>query len=106
MIIKYTPVFRKEIKHLIKKYPSIADNLDALQEKLKANPYLGDALFPNCFKVRMAISAKKKGKSGGARVVTYIKIEHDTIYLLSIYDKSEKTNISDKEISAIISDID
>lgn len=106
MIIRYTPTFRKEMKYLTKKYPSIVEDLEILQEILKDNPYIGDLLSPNCYKVRMAISAKKKGKSGGARVITYLKIENDTVYLLSIYDKSEKTNITDKEISALMRDID
>ena len=43
----------------------------------------------------MAISSKKTGKSGGARVITCVKIVEDTIHLLTMYDKSEMENISD-----------
>ncbi len=50
----------------------------------------------------MAISSKGKGKSGGARVITYVYIQSETVYLLSIYDKSDDENISDSEIRDLI----
>jgi hypothetical protein len=53
------------------------------------------------YKIRLAIASKGKGKSGGARVITYVKITADTIFLTSIYDKSEKNTISDKELEQI-----
>jgi len=55
-------------------------------------------LLQNSFKKK----SKGKGKSGGARIITYLQIIHQTIYLLSIYDKSEKENISDKELKALL----
>ncbi|MCL4165465.1 UNVERIFIED_CONTAM: hypothetical protein GTU68_000936 [Idotea baltica] len=51
----------------------------------------------------MAIQSKGKGKSGGARVITYILVSEETVYLLSIYDKSELDNISDKELKDLLS---
>jgi hypothetical protein len=65
---------------------------------LKENPTLGESLGSNCFKVWMAISSKNKGKSGGARVITYVKIVDEIIFLISIYDKSDADTISDKEL--------
>lgn len=50
----------------------------------------------------MAIKSKNQGKSGGARVITYVKVENKRITLLDIYDKSEKENITDKELEALI----
>ena len=53
----------------------------------------------------MAISAKGKGKSGGARVITLILAyseEESEIGLLYIYDKSEQENLTDKELSDIL----
>ncbi|MBW1619900.1 type II toxin-antitoxin system RelE/ParE family toxin, partial [Empedobacter falsenii] len=55
-----------------------------------------------CYKIRLAIKSKGKGKSGGARVITHLFIENETIYLLSLYDKSEQDSISDKEIKALL----
>jgi hypothetical protein len=51
----------------------------------------------------MAISSKGKGKSGGSRVITCVKIINQTAYLLTIYDKSDKENIPDKELDELLS---
>ena len=59
---------------------------------------MGNALGNNCFEIRMAITSKGKGKSGGARIITYIVNAEKEILLVSIYDKSEKETISNKEI--------
>ena len=87
--------FRKAIKQLRKKYPSIGQDLADLLKKLQENPVLGSPLGEDCYKIRMAITSKGRGKSGGARVITCVKIVDDTIHLLTIYDKSEIDNISD-----------
>ncbi|MBW1619816.1 type II toxin-antitoxin system RelE/ParE family toxin, partial [Empedobacter falsenii] len=58
-----------------------------------------------CYKIRLAIKSKGKGKSGGARVITHLFIENETIYLLSLYDKSEQNSISDKEIKDLLKPI-
>jgi len=93
-----TPLFEKELKHLSKKYPSIKKDLINLANKLQQEPTMGTPLGNNCYKIRMAISSKRQGKSGGARVITHVWIARTTIYLLSIYDKSEAENISDKDL--------
>jgi len=56
----------------------------------------------DCYKIRLAISSKGKGKSGGAKVITHLVYKNDTIYLLAIFDKSDMENLSDKEILEII----
>ena len=93
-----TPVFEKELKYLSKKYPSIKKDLAELANELQKDPRLGTPLGHDCYKIRMAISSKRQGKSGGARVITNVWIAGTTIYLLSIYDKSESENISDKDL--------
>ncbi|WP_317132919.1 type II toxin-antitoxin system RelE/ParE family toxin [Arcticibacter tournemirensis] len=67
-------------------------------EDLKKDPKQGTALGDNCFKIRIAIASKGKGKSGGARVITHVLIKEETVFLLSIYDKAEREAISDKDI--------
>jgi hypothetical protein len=69
---------------------------------LENNPIQGVALGRNCYKIRFAISSKGKGKSGGARIITNIVISDETVYLLSIYDKSEKENLSDNELDELL----
>ena len=59
---------------------------------------MGAPLGNDCYKIRMAITSKGKGKSGGARIVTYVQIVQTNIFLLSIYDKADAANISDKEL--------
>ena len=52
--------------------------------------------------IYLEISSKGKGKSGGARVITYVYVAKTTIYLLTIYDKSEQDSIDIKNFSDII----
>ena len=99
--ITVTPDFLKALKHLAKRYKSIKEDVANLGDDLRANPSLGTDLGHHLRKVRMSITSKGKGKSGGARVITYTVIlaETDTeIKLLTIYDKSERENLSDKEL--------
>lgn len=93
-----TPPFEKELKQLAKKYPSIKRDIAALGLQLQHDPKMGTPLGNDCYKIRMAIASKGKGKSGGARVITYVKIIESNIFLLSIYDKTDAANISDKEL--------
>ena len=76
-----------------------------LFESLEKNPEQGTFLGKNCYKIRLSISSKNKGKSGGARIITNIVIAEETVFLLSIYDKSEKDNLTDKELEDLISSI-
>ncbi len=100
-----TSRFDKDVKRLAKKYPSIKFDIAGLAKELSENPAIGDGIFKNCYKIRMAISSKGKGKSGGARVITYILVQATTVLLISVYDKSEKENINDDEIRALIADV-
>ena len=65
---------------------------------LQQNPLQGISLGNNIYKIRLSISSKRTGKSGGARVISYLKIVDNELILISIYDKSERANITDKEI--------
>ena len=90
--------FAKEALSLTKKYRSIADDIEQLMDKLIENPTIGTPLGNNCYKIRLAITSKGKGKSGGARVITCVKIVENNVHLVSIFDKSEMENIADKEL--------
>jgi len=97
--------FEKEIKRLIKKFPSLKNEYANLITELKTNPTSGMPLGNDCYKIRIAIASKNKGKSGGARVVTYVVIEDTTVYLLTIFDKSEVANITDKDLKVMIKNL-
>jgi hypothetical protein len=68
---------------------------------LEKQPQQGKALGNNFYKNRLSVSSKGKGKAGGARVITYIKIVTAIIYLSFIYDKSQKATITDKVLKQI-----
>ncbi|GAB3966668.1 hypothetical protein GCM10028806_07490 [Spirosoma terrae] len=95
-------VFDKQLKRLAKKYPSIKTDLAQLGETLLENPTLGQPLGGNFYKVRLKITSKRTGKSGGARIITYVKIINETITLSFIYDKSERSTIADDELDALL----
>lgn len=96
------PTFKKELKKLAKKYRSLKTDLAALFDILETNPTQGIALGNNCYKIRISIASKGKGKSAGARVITNFVIADHTVFLLTIYDKSEKDNLSDKELTLLL----
>ncbi len=100
--VKTIAVFEKQAKRLIKKYPSLKIELISLIATLKDNPSHGTALGKDCFKIRISIASKGKGKSGGARIITHFIITDSTVFLLSIYDKSEKENLNDKELKELL----
>lgn len=96
------PPFDKQIKRLAKKYPSLSSDFLKLIHSLEENPKQGAELGKGCYKIRMAITSKGKGKSGGARVITHIVVDGRAVYLLSIYDKSERDTISDVELKELL----
>ncbi len=100
-----TSKFKKQAKHLLKKYPSLKQDLEALFDSLSNDPKQGIQIGNECFKIRLAIESKGKGKSGGARIITHLQIINTTIYLITIYDKSEQANISDKEILEFVKNL-
>jgi mRNA-degrading endonuclease RelE of RelBE toxin-antitoxin system len=94
--------FERELKRLAKKFPSLKSEFAELIVKISNNPTTGTFIGNNCYKIRLAISSKRKGKSGGARVITYLYIETETVYLLTIYDKNEKEDLKSNELKEII----
>ena len=67
----------------------------------------------NSYKIRLKISSKGKGKSGGARVISFVEATilglaeitsegETTVNLITIFDKADVDNISDKELKELI----
>lgn len=103
--VQLTDNFKKEFKRIHKKYTSLKDDLMHLIEELETNPNLGTALGKDIYKIRLSIKSKGKGKSGGARVITYIQIDEKTVILISIYNKGQKDTITDKEIKELLDNL-
>ena len=100
--ILLTLKFEKALKKLMKKYYSLKDEYAGLIVELKKNPRTGIPLGNDCYKIRISIASKGKGKRGGARVITYIYLDTETVYLLALYDKSEMDNIKEEEIKDML----
>ena len=116
VVVNITQSFKVAAKPLLKKYNSLSKDLLALEKELIITPRLGTPLGKDAYKIRLKISSKGKGKSGGARVITLLETtlvgftekiseEEITINLLTIFDKSEVDNISDKELKDLIKSI-
>ena len=110
--VHITKSFKTAVKPVLKKYPSISVDLLKLEKVLLADPKHGTALGHNTYKIRLKISSKGKGKSGGARVISFVEtiligevqlLEEDTsVNLITIYDKADTANITDKELKDLI----
>lgn len=100
------PRFRRDLKKLAKKYVSLKTEYTDLISILEQKPEQGVTLGNNCFKIRLAIASKSKGKSGGARIIICVKISETTVYLLTIYDKNEKENITNRELQDLLKEIE
>ena len=97
--IEITALFEKQLKRLSKKFPSLKKEFAILVKQLNEEPKHGTSIGNNCYKIRLAIASKGKGKSGGARVITHIQVTATKIFLLSIYDKSEQSDITNSDLN-------
>jgi mRNA-degrading endonuclease RelE of RelBE toxin-antitoxin system len=98
--------FKRDVKPLVKKYRSLKNELADLFDSLEENPIQGDDLGKSCYKVRLGIESKGKGKSGGARVITYIVTEDEEVVLLTIYDKKERDSLIPNELNKLLKELD
>lgn len=110
VIFDYLDEFERRAKILRKKYRSFDDDYDLLLDELESDPFCGESLGKHTYKTRMAIASKGKGKSGGARVITYnLQFQSEdevVITFMTIYDKSEISNISDAYLRDLIEQIE
>ena len=106
--IQTTSYFDVEAKRLAKRHRSFIDDLQVFRESLLQNPYQGTELSPGIRKIRFTIDSKGRGKSGGARVITftYLVNEKDgVVILLLLYDKADASSIRMNVVRKIIKDL-
>lgn len=94
--------FEKQLKRLVKKYPSLRNEIMLMAERLADEPAFGTPIGQDSYKIRLSIASKGAGKSGGGRVITHVRVFSSRVYLLSIYDKSEKDTLSAKELKELL----
>ena len=100
--------FAKEAKRLAKKYPSFKQDYKDFLDSIKENPLQGDEITKNIRKIRMAIKAKGKGKSGGARVITFnvlANIENGQVVFLLLYDKEDASTVKVNVVKQLVQDL-
>jgi mRNA-degrading endonuclease RelE of RelBE toxin-antitoxin system len=100
------PEFEKAAKRLAKKYRSFNQDIGRLIEELKENALLGTSLGRNLRKIRLSIKSKAAGKRGGGRVITYVVVRESTVFLLTVYDKSDLENISDVDLDRLLDEVE
>ena len=100
-----TPTFEKSYKRLKKKYHSLKTDIEEFKKEYNENPDIGDDLGGGFRKIRVAIKSKNRGKSGGARIITYdicFKTEDKIVILVEIYDKSEISTLLENEYETVL----
>jgi mRNA-degrading endonuclease RelE of RelBE toxin-antitoxin system len=100
-----TEPFGRNLKKLIKKYPSLREDLIEVFQTLETHPTTGIPIGHDCYKIRIAISSKGKGKSGGGRLITLVRIQNKRVFLLALYDKSEVESLTDSALKKLIQHI-
>ena len=106
--IQTSSYFDAEAKRLAKRHRSFIDDLQDFQKSILENPFQGTELSPGIRKIRLTIESKGRGKSGGARVITftYLVDEKDgVVILLLLYDKADASSIKMNVVRKIIKDI-
>lgn len=98
-----TKGFVKDLKTLVKKYPQLKNKVLAILKTLTLDPKQGEPIGNDCYKIRVPIPKKNKGKSSGARMIHIVLYHDKKVYSLTIYDKSEKETLSKSELSELIS---
>lgn len=107
--ISTTPEFESQAKSLQKRHRSFKNDLKDLVISLKENPFQGVELSPGIRKIRMAITSKGRGKSGGARVITYTVVTAETdgrVYLMNVYDKADFSTVELSVLKEIVRDLE
>lgn len=102
--IRFSDNFRRSAKQLAKKYVSLKSDLALLSQELAENPEMGTPLGKNLYKVRMSITSKGRGKSGGARVITCVVYKSEQVLLAEIYDKAQYDTVDDSRIIKLLKD--
>ncbi len=101
-----TAFFKRQYKELAKRHRSLNTDVLALVASLEVQPVQGTSIGKDCYKIRLAIGLKASGKSGGARVITYVRLLRGKVYLLTIYDKTDRDTLTTKELLELLKGIE
>ena len=100
--IEETETYAKSIKKLQKRFKHIETDCDNFIDSIQSTDDLGVDLGNGIYKVRIANSDKQSGKSTGYRLISYLKLVDKILYLMYIYDKSDMSTVSEKQVDRLI----
>lgn len=106
--VSTTPEFEAQAKKLSKRNRSFKDDIRNFVLSLKDNPFQGVELSPGIRKIRMSITSKGRGKSGGARIITYTVLateENGHVYLMNVFDKSDFSTVELSIIQSMVTEL-
>ena len=104
--VDYSNEFKRNLRQLSRRYRSIRQDLEPIVEQLRSGEIIGDQVSDvghTLYKARIKNSDNQKGKSGGYRIVYYLKTK-EHITLVTLYSKSDQSDISAAKLRSIISD--
>ena len=104
-VVDTTKAFERDAKRLFKRYASLPEDIAALITELEERPYQGSSIGRGCYKIRLAVRSKGRGKSGGARVITCVVAVRETVYLLALYDKSDQAGLTDAALKTMVEEL-
>lgn len=100
--------FLKDVKQLRKRYRRVEDDVEELVAEMERGTFRGD-LMPgyskDVYKVRVANRSARRGRRGGFRII-YAMLNVHTVAFLHIYSKSDKSDVSEGDISRMLGDLD
>lgn len=106
--VTFTPEFKRNLRQLAKRYRHIRTDLQPILDTLASGSKPGDQVPRvryEVFKVRAKNSDASRGKSGGYRVIYYVKSVSEVI-LVTVYSKTEQADIAPEGIRQIILDLE
>jgi len=108
MQVEYSEAFKRQLKRLSRRYRQIKKDIKPIVDELIAGKTPGDQIIGTgytLYKVRAKNSDSQRGKSGGYRVIYYLKTDtHCT--LVTLYSKSDQGDIDVNELSRLLTEID
>jgi mRNA-degrading endonuclease RelE of RelBE toxin-antitoxin system len=104
LVVSYSDAFKRQLRRLSRKYRRIRSDVQPVITQLEAGETPGDqvqGIGHTVYKVRVRNSDAQRGKSGGYRMIYYLPTQ-DSVLLVTIYSKTEQSDIDDAEVARII----
>jgi mRNA-degrading endonuclease RelE of RelBE toxin-antitoxin system len=104
LVVSYSDAFKRQLRRLSRKYRRIRSDVQPVITQLEAGETPGDQVQGIChtvYKVRVRNSDAQRGKSGGYRIIYYLPTQ-DSVLLVTIYSKTEQSDIDDAEVARIV----